>query len=323
MGITTDEILASLPDDDEAVEPVGGGDLKGMEIIAEKNAEGDDALDDDMDAESAAVDDANDEADLPDDAAGDDAKVHEVTVDGKKEMVSVNEMKAGYQRMKDYTQKTQELSRRVKEVDRRLATGLARESKVNDWLKTVKGKDPEKQVAAFRRVGIDINAIVEAEINYRGHLAKLTPAQKLEIEAQQRIDEANEREERLNQRERQAEQARRAQAWGKQIAGWLPEALAAAGQADDPAIRQRAGDLLAKRGNVPLTRELFFAAVKRAGEQLDAELAAYNARRNPGTPTKKKPPVVPSAPASNGRRDPSARGASNEGGFEIHRKNAW
>ncbi len=111
--------------------------------------------------------------DLVEDSPDDQAPMQsfEVVVNGKTEMVSLEELRAGYMRQADYTQKTQELAEERK--DTQVALDLYHSLQTNPtatiqklW-EAQRGGEPLTQVAPAPEPTSDIDALVEAKLNER------------------------------------------------------------------------------------------------------------------------------------------------------------
>lgn len=137
--------------DDEVEDTTEGSVPEDAADEEEKEAEeGDDESTDD-------AQDEQDEEDSDEDAAeGDDDALIPVKVDGKIEKVTLDELKRGYSRTKDYTQKTMDLAEKRKGAEAAEAAIVAERAKLADLAKTLTekltaGGDPEPDWDALRR----------------------------------------------------------------------------------------------------------------------------------------------------------------------------
>lgn len=113
--------------------------------------------DEQEESEDEPSEDEQDEEDSDEDAAeGDDDALIPVKVDGKIEKVTLDELKKGYSRTKDYTQKTMDLAEKRKATEAVEAAIVAERAKLAEIAKTLTERltangDPEPDWDALRR----------------------------------------------------------------------------------------------------------------------------------------------------------------------------
>lgn len=129
------------------------------EEVAEEGEEGETPTEEAEDGEEGEPDepDEQDDDDSDEDAAeGDDDALIPVKVDGKIEKVTLDELKKGYSRTKDYTQKTMDLAEKRKATEAVEAAIVSERAKLAEIAKTLTERltangDPEPDWDALRR----------------------------------------------------------------------------------------------------------------------------------------------------------------------------
>lgn len=159
---------------------------------------------------------------------------HKVKVSGEEIEVSLDELKSGYGRMKAATQKFQEASELIKEVDKR-------EGVIKRFVDGMRRGDPGELASLLRKVGVDPDRFAEAHLRNVLKLADMPPHERGMMELQ-REREAFERERQTAQQQRE-EQAINAET-ETTLNTYVSEAKAAfqaAGVTASPTLMARAG----------------------------------------------------------------------------------
>lgn len=126
------------------------------EEVAEEEAE-ESAEEETNEGQEEAEESADEDEDSDEDAAeGDDDALIPVKVDGKIEKVTLDELKKGYSRTKDYTQKTMDLAEKRKGAEAAEAAIVSERAKLAEIAKTLTERltangDPEPDWDALRR----------------------------------------------------------------------------------------------------------------------------------------------------------------------------
>ncbi len=126
------------------------------EEVAEEEAE-ESAEEETDEGQEEAEESADEDEDSDEDAAeGDDDALIPVKVDGKIEKVTLDELKKGYSRTKDYTQKTMDLAEKRKGAEAAEAAVVTERAKLAEIAKTLTERltangDPEPDWDALRR----------------------------------------------------------------------------------------------------------------------------------------------------------------------------
>lgn len=164
----------------------------------------------------------------------DTSSKHKVKVNGEEIEVSLDELKSGYGRMKAATQKFQEASELLKEVDKR-------EGVIKRFVDGMRKGDPQELASLLRKVGVDPDRFAEAHLHNVLKLADM-PAHERGMMELQREREAFKREQEAlkSQREEQAISAE----VETTLSNYVSEAKAAfqaAGVTASPTLMARAG----------------------------------------------------------------------------------
>lgn len=287
MGIA--DIMNSIPDTPDDPPDAGGEpDPKSSESEAGES----------RGIESSATD--SDDDDGPEGSSSGEApepdEKYEVTVQGEKIKVSLEDLKSGYMQQADYTRKSQELAKGRKELARTQRQMEESQSAIRDFFGDL--SDPSKVISTLSSLGPDVKKSVNAalekktiEILEEWALDETEQAKRAHARQQQELEEERRRFEEERKSHSQREQI---EVWERRIASWTPEVLSASGLPDNQRVRRLFAAELQEvlESGRAATKEDFSEAAQALASELP-ELVAKGDKPVEDRKTRAHPPSAP------------------------------
>lgn len=261
--------------------------------------------------EAASDEDDDPGSDESDDDSDDGAEAtYEVTVQGEKMQVSLEELRQGYMKGKDYTQKSMELSKERKQVESAAERMQADRDEIVGFFAAL--KDPGKILPTLRGVNQEIRrAVDEAVWHAAGELVQEMSLPEEERNrrayARQQAELEEDRKRIASEREAMEEQEQQ-ELWARRFEAWTPRALEAAGLPDTDRVKriftQEVMPIIERRG---ATEADFQEAAKTVAEEWPELIVKEDAKTDEKESKKtaaKHPPAAPKR-SSGARRRPA------------------
>lgn len=181
-------------------------------------------------------------------------ELYEVKVQGEKLEVNLDELKAGYMKGKDYTQKSQELAKGRKELERATETLEGHKQEIMHFFQQL--KDPRSVLVTLKAVSPEIrkavSQAVEQEASQMLHELTLSEDEQHKRARARQQAEFEEEQRRLQSDRERLEQEEEERLWSRRIEAWVPSALEAAGLPNTERVRRLMGaeltPILERRG---------------------------------------------------------------------------
>lgn len=173
-------------------------------------------------------------------------ELYEVKVQGEKLEVNLDELKAGYMKGKDYTQKSQDLSKQRKEFERKSEVLEGHKQEITYFFQAL--KNPETVLQTLKAVDPQIRKAVaqavEQEAAQMLHELTLSEEEQHKRARARQQAEFEEEQRRLQGDRERLEAEEEERIWTRRIEVWVPAALEAVGLPNTDRVRRLMGQEL-------------------------------------------------------------------------------